>query len=127
MSTASALRILVVDDDPIQLRVAVRVLRELGCAGALANRGETALELLDKQAFDAVLLDLRMPGLSGLETLARLRAKHPTLPVVFISGDDLGANWAFYEKAGANGYLTKPLDMEAFSALLGRQLRLAPS
>ena len=127
MAAAPSLRILVVDDDPIQLRAAARVLRELGCAGALANRGEMALQLLDEQAFDAVLLDLRMPGLSGMETLAQLRVKKPALPVVFVSGDDLSVSWAYYEKAGANGCLTKPLDMEALSALLGRLLRLGPS
>ncbi|HEY9095528.1 MAG TPA: response regulator [Hydrogenophaga sp.] len=127
MASARALRILVVDDDPIQLRAAARILRELGCAGALANRGEMALELLGKQVFDAVLLDLRMPGLSGLETLAQLRLKQHRLPVVLISGDDLSASWSFYEKAGASGYLTKPLDKQSLAALLNRQTRLVPS
>ena len=127
MSPVPALRILVVDDDPIQLRAAARILRELGCSGALANRGEMALDLLGKQVFDLVLLDLRMPGLSGLETLAQLRIKYPCLPVVFVSGDDLSSSWSFYKKAGASGYLTKPLDKDSLAALLSQQTRLVPS
>lgn len=123
MSSARALRVLVTDDDPIQLRAAARLLRSIGHSGALANNGQKALELLDTQPFDLMLLDLRMPGLDGLETLTRLRPRHPRLPVVLVSGDDLGTNWSFYRDAGADAYLTKPMDIDVLSSLLQRRLR----
>jgi len=123
MSSARALRVLVTDDDPIQLRAAARLLRSLGHSGALANNGQKALDLLNTQSFDLVLLDLRMPVLDGLETLARLRPRHPRLPVVLVSGDNLGPNWSFYSAAGADAYLVKPLDVDTLSALLQRRLR----
>lgn len=123
MVSPRPLRLLVTDDDPIQLRVAARLLKTLGHTGALATQGQMALDLLERQSFDLMLLDLRMPVLDGLETLERLRPRHPKLPVVLVSGDDLGANWSFYRDAGADAYLVKPLDIDSLSALLRRQLR----
>lgn len=120
MASARALRLLVTDDDPLQLRAAARLLKSLGHTGALANHGQAALDLLERQTFDVVLLDLRMPVLDGLETLARLRQRHRQLPVVLVSGDDLGADWGFYRQAGADAYLVKPLDMGVLGALLQR-------
>lgn len=123
MVSTHPLRLLVTDDDPIQLRAAARLLKTLGHTGALATQGQMALDLLERQNFDVMLLDLRMPVLDGLETLARLRPRHPKLPVVLVSGDDLGANWSFYREAGADAYLVKPLDIDTLSALLQRRLR----
>ena len=119
MTSERALRLLVTDDDPLQLRATARLLKLLGHTGALAHRGQVALDLLEQQSFDVMLLDLRMPVLDGLETLARLRRRW-RLPVVLISGDDLGAHWAFYREAGADAYLVKPLDMASLGALLRR-------
>ncbi len=119
MASERPLRLLVTDDDPLQLRAAARLLKLLGHTGALANQGQVALDLLERQSFDVMLLDLRMPVLDGLETLSRLRLRW-RLPVVLISGDDLAADWGFYRQAGADAYLVKPLDMGALSAVLRR-------
>lgn len=121
--SSGPLRVLVVDDDPLQLRSAARLLRTLGHSGALAHRGAVALELLAQQVFDLMLLDLRMPEMDGVETLRQLRRRWPGLPVVLVSGDDLGADWPFYQQAGADAHLLKPLDVDVLSALLQRRLR----
>lgn len=123
MISAHALRILVVDDDSLQLRATARLLKALGHHGALASRGLTALDLVDRQAFDVVLLDLRMPEMDGSETLSRLRQRQPSLPVVLVSGDDLGESWPHYRAAGAHDHLTKPLDVEALDRLLKTFMR----
>lgn len=121
--SSGPLRVLVVDDDPLQLRSAARLLRALGHSGALAHRGAVALELLAQQVFDLMLLDLRMPEMDGVETLRQLRPRWPSLPVVLVSGDDLGADWPFYQQAGADAHLLKPLDVDALATLLQRRLR----
>ena len=121
--SSGPLRVLVVDDEPLQLRSAARLLRTLGHSGALAHRGAVALELLAQQVFDLMLLDLRMPEMDGVETLRQLRRRWPGLPVVLVSGDDLGADWPFYQQAGADAHLLKPLDVDVLSALLQRRLR----
>jgi CheY-like chemotaxis protein len=124
MQPQRRLRVLVTDDDPIQLRIAARLLRELGHSGALANNGQIALDMLDRLPFDVMLLDLNMPVLDGLGTLAGLRGRQargkPALPVVLISGNDLTPNWSYYRDAGAADHLTKPLDIDALAAVLQR-------
>lgn len=124
MQPQRPLRVLVTDDDPIQLRIAARLLRELGHSGALANNGQIALDMIERLPFDVLLLDLNMPVLDGLGTLAGLRARQargrPALPVILISGNDLSTNWSYYRDAGASDHLLKPLDIDALAAALQR-------
>ncbi len=124
MQAKRSLRVLVADDDPIQLRLAARLLRELGHSGALANNGQIALDMLGRFPFDLMLLDLGMPVLDGLGTLAGMRERRSrgesTVPVILVSGNDLSSQWPFYRDAGASGYLIKPLDIGTLSAALQR-------
>lgn len=124
MTAPRSLRVLVADDDPLQLRLAARLLRSLGHSGALATNGRIALDLMGKQAFDLMLLDLQMPEMGGLETLAALKVRRQqggkSLPVVLVSGNDLGHEWPFYQQAGAQDHLVKPLDVDALGAMLKR-------
>ena len=124
MQTRRSLRILVADDDPIQLRVAARLLRELGHTGALANNGQRALDMLSQQPFDLLLLDLNMPVLDGLATLAGLRERQargqPTPQVILASGNDLAQGWSFYHNASTFAYLVKPLDIQSLESVLRR-------
>lgn len=124
MQPKRSLRVLVADDDPIQLRLAARILRELGHSGALANNGQIALDMMGRLPFDLLLLDLSMPVLDGLGTLAGLRERRArgesTVPVILVSGNDLSSQWPFYREAGASAYLTKPLDAIALSEAIQR-------
>ena len=84
----SQVRVLVVDDEPLVTRVATRLLQRRGVTVESADSGLAAMERLtqDPMPFDAVLLDLSMPGMSGTEVLRRLRAELPDLPVIVCSG-----------------------------------------
>ncbi|MFT0849502.1 response regulator [Achromobacter sp. F4_2707] len=124
-----SLRVLVVDDDPLCLRIAARLLRSLGHGGALAPTGENALSLLTKKPFDLMLLDINMPkGLSGQDTLLELRRREqpgqPRLPVVMLSGQYDDSTCNFFTEAGADGFLSKPLSVAALSNELERLQRL---
>lgn len=122
------LRVLVVDDDPLNLRIAARILKHLGHSGALATRGEKALQLAAEQAFHLMMLDINMPqGLSGLDTLTQLRRSEDNgncLPVLMVSGQHDDSTRGFFSQAGADGFLTKPLDTAALSGELDRLRRL---
>lgn len=103
-------RVLVVDDDAMNLRFAARLLRELGYSGALANDGQKALRLVDEQSFDLVLLDVNMPGMSGQDTLTALRARPgKRLPVLMVTGHDDDDTRRHFTALGADGLLVKPL------------------
>lgn len=78
-------QILWVDDEIEHLKAHLLYLQEKGCAVATATNGMDALEMVDEALFDLVFLDENMPGLSGLETLTKLKEKKPELPVVMIT------------------------------------------
>jgi CheY-like chemotaxis protein len=126
-STGRALRVLVADDMPLNLRAAAAILKALGHGGALVTDGQKALDALAKQQFDVVLLDVSMPVLSGLDVLHELRAGEqrgrPHLPVIIISGHDLPEDRAHYLQAGADGFVAKPLERDALAAELQRVLQ----
>lgn len=119
-NSVGPLRVLVADDDPLCLRLAARLLRELGHTGALVPNGQKALELLAQKPFDVVLLDLNMPVLDGLSTLAALRqpSGQCSIPVILASGNDLSADWDYYLRAGALGHVLKPLSLEGLRQAL---------
>lgn len=102
-------RLLLVDDHTIVREGLKRVL-ESNCGGwqvAEASSGHQALETLRSQAFDVAIVDLSMPGMSGLDLIRRIRTEHPGMAVLVLSmhAEEQYAMRSF--KAGANGYVTK--------------------
>jgi DNA-binding NtrC family response regulator len=79
-------KILIVDDAGPVVVLCVNVLQALGYAVKGANRGEAALDILHKERFDLMVLDYKMPGLTGFEVFGQARALHPGLSVVLVTG-----------------------------------------
>jgi CheY-like chemotaxis protein len=101
---------LVVDDEESVARVAARCLQHFGYSTAMVHGGGAALETIAGAAapIDAVLLDRTMPGMSGEETLAALRERHPRVAVVLTSGFDEGESALATRAARADVFLRKP-------------------
>ena len=120
----SGRRVLVVDDIATNRLVAAAYLRRLAATVAEAESGDAALAAIRESCPDLVLLDMNMPGLSGLETLAQIRTlpgRH--LPVLAMTADASSHDRARYLAAGFDGYLAKPLTLESVSIALGPHLR----
>jgi DNA-binding NtrC family response regulator len=117
-------RLLIVDDDAGQRSLLESFLRPQGFVTTTAASGEAALQLLAREPFDLVISDVRMPGMSGLETLRRARQTHPHLPVLLVTafGDIRSAVEAMRD--GAVNYLAKPIDLDELMASV--RLALAP-
>ncbi|AGZ38816.1 response regulator transcription factor [Actinoplanes friuliensis] len=119
--------VLIADDDADHRELITLALAKLGHRSVEAADGETALRLADAGGIDAVLLDVRMPGLSGIELCRRLRSEPATahLPIMMISADVNGHRILAGMDAGADDYLTKPYHRsELFTrleTLLGRK------
>jgi DNA-binding NtrC family response regulator len=102
-------KLLVVDDNHINRRLLQALFEAEGCAVALAESGEEALPALKTHAPDIVLLDLRMPGLDGIETLRRMRAAAPEVPILMLTsyGDLESAVEA--SNLGADDFINRPI------------------
>jgi two-component system chemotaxis response regulator CheY len=115
----STTRILVVDDMSSMRRLVVKFLSDLGYSHLMeANNGNEAFALLQKQAFDLVVTDWSMPGMSGLELLQSIR-KEPDLqhiPVLLITAEARKENVLAAVRSGASGYVVKPFNMTTLGA-----------
>ena len=110
--------VLVIDDDEDTRALLHRWLTGDGYRVECAESGESALRSLHRMLPDAVCLDLELPGWSGLETLARIRAHHPRLPVVILTADSAVGTVVSAVKSGAWDYLVKPIDRTKLSTTL---------
>ncbi len=110
-------RVLVAEDDEGLRSVLERGLRENGYAVDAAVDGEQALRYLDTYEYEVAILDWRMPKLSGLEVIRRLRLRGAALPVLMLTARDAASDRVAGLDEGADDYLVKPFD---FSELLAR-------
>jgi two-component system, NtrC family, response regulator AtoC len=113
-------RVLIVDDEKTLARSIKLFLEEQGYEAEVANEGERALELLEQARPDLVFLDLRLPGLDGLELLKRIRNHDPSVVTVVMTayGTIEGAVEAM--KLGGFDYLTKPIDLAELKLIVER-------
>ena len=120
---ATPLRVLVVDDDPGMRDGMAMSLKRSGFFAEQARNGEEALRMVRPGAYDAVVTDLRMPGIDGLQLTARLKAVDPALPVLLITA--FGSLEAAREamRLGAFDFLSKPFSPEELTAALHKALK----
>ena len=106
--TPAKKKILIVDDAGPVVVLCVNVLQALGYAVKGANRGETAVDLMRKEAFDLMVLDYKMPGMTGFEVLQQARALHPGMAVVLVTGHGTPEIINEANRLGFNAILLKP-------------------
>ncbi|MFM7150668.1 MAG: protein kinase domain-containing protein [Gemmataceae bacterium] len=119
-------RVLVVDDEESLRNICREVLKIAGIEPEMAASGQEALEHIEKNCPDLVLLDVNMPGMSGLEVLRSLRAKPPVanLKVIMFSGQFSADEMSEMLRSGADDYLTKPFSVPQFRGRVEAALRL---
>jgi DNA-binding NtrC family response regulator len=114
--------VLIVDDDAAMRDALVEAVRDLGHDPRAASSGEAALAFLGGEAVDAVLLDLRMPGMDGLEVLRRIRAHPRPPPVTVLTAHATSSNTIEAMRLGAFDHLTKPIGREDLARVLIRMV-----
>ena len=118
------LRILVVDDHPTNRKFCAAALRKLGFEPVLASSGEEAIEVASQSAFDAILMDIEMPDMDGLEATVKIRAQRSVADqpyVVALTANAIAGDREKYMHAGMDDYVSKPIAI----AELVRALRAA--
>ena len=115
-------RILVVDDDESLRRITQLQLEEAGYEVRAASNGREALAAIEEEAPALVITDFRMPGISGLEVLKRVRESYPQTTVLMITAFGTVQTAVEAMKAGAYDYITKPIDYEELVLVVNRAL-----
>ena len=121
-----ALHVLVVDDDPALLEALPQALR-LRMSGVMVDTADSAaaaLERITARDYDAIVTDIKMPGMDGLALLAEIRARRPDTPTLMITGHgeyDLAVRAL---RGGAYDFIQKPIDRDYFVASLHRAIRV---
>jgi DNA-binding response OmpR family regulator len=105
------LEILIVDDEVEFAEAFAERLQLRGFTAHIAFNGEQALRILDESAVKIMVLDLKMPGMDGLEVLRRVKKSHPGVEVIMLSGHGSEMDEAYGRNLGAFAYLRKPADI----------------
>jgi len=105
-------RVLIVDDEPDFLETIVKRLRKRQVDATGVGSGEEALGLLQGQSFDVVILDVRMPGMDGIETLKEIKRKSPLTEVIMLTGHASVESGVQGMQFGAFDYVVKPADFD---------------
>ena len=117
------LKVLHVDDDPMNLRVVQEILGAFGHQGVIACSGQDALDRLAVEAFDLVLLDIHMPGMTGIEVIERLRKTNGPerdTPVIALTADIYSRRPAEYLALGFSDFVSKPILVSGLMASIKR-------
>lgn len=122
-SDGGRLRVLVVDDNPVNRQVAVLLLKPANAMVVQASNGQEALDAMETQPFDIVLLDMHMPVLDGPGAIAKIRASKEdwaSTPVLAVTADAMTGDKERYLSLGLDGYLPKPLNAKDLMAEIDR-------
>jgi two-component system sensor histidine kinase/response regulator len=115
-------RILLAEDNVINQKVVLGLLRKLGTTAQVCGNGHEVLAALERQPFDIILMDCQMPDLDGYETTRRLRAAGSGIPIIAVTAHALPGESEKCREAGMSDYLSKPLRLEALQEVLTRWL-----
>ena len=101
--------VLIVDDEEVVRRAHLRSLEQTGCRAQAAESGDEAIRVMEERPFDVVLLDLRMPGLDGMDVLKTIKGRWPECEVVVITGYPTIESAKEAVRLGAFNYIVKPV------------------
>jgi two-component system, sensor histidine kinase and response regulator len=116
-------RILLAEDNPLNQKLAVTVLKKLGCVVDVAASGQETLEALDRTDYKLVLMDCQMPVMDGFEATRRIRVRDDAkarIPIVALTANAMEGDRERCLEAGMDDYLSKPLKPESLKAMLER-------
>jgi DNA-binding NtrC family response regulator len=106
------MRLMLVDDEERFLQTTGKMIRKKGVDVLTANSGEACLEMLAKELVHVIVLDVKMPGMDGVETLKQIKQRYPRIEVIMLTGHATADSAVEGLKSGATDYLQKPTSVE---------------
>ncbi len=121
----AGLRILLAEDDEVNLWSGRKMLEKLGHTVTAVTNGQEALEILDRQEFDLIFMDIQMPILDGVEATRAIRTRkgpQARIPIIAMTAYAMTGDREIFLQAGMNDYLAKPVSMEAMQQVIERTM-----
>jgi CheY-like chemotaxis protein len=118
--------VLVAEDHPVNRKLVAALLNNLGCESVFCENGQLAVEAIDTQRFDLVLMDIHMPVMDGLEASRQIRQRFPNpshLPIIALSADVMNDARDNALQAGINEFLPKPVRLPELKKTMAHLLR----
>lgn len=112
MVTMVKMRIMLVDDEERFLQTTKKMILKNGYDAITAESGEECLKKLEQELVHVVILDVKMPGMDGLETLKQIKRQYPRIEVIMLTGHATADSAVQGMKSGATDYLQKPTDVK---------------
>jgi PAS domain S-box-containing protein len=118
------LRILLAEDNQINQKVTLRMLKKLGHSADVAANGFEVLQALERQPYDIVLMDVQMPDMDGIETTKAIRQRWPVdrPGIIAVTANALEGDRERYLKSGMDDYIAKPIRIEELKAVIGKNI-----
>jgi CheY-like chemotaxis protein len=117
-------RVLVVDDAKVNQMICKKILQHLGLQVDVVDNGRLAIEMCKKNTYNLIIMDMEMPDLDGIETTKHIREKSLSFaPVIALTANTQTEAKQRCNKAGMNGYITKPISKELLTLEIGKILR----
>jgi two-component system, sensor histidine kinase and response regulator len=126
--TMPSLRILLAEDNPINQKVAINILKKWKHTVTVANDGLEAIHLLENESFDLVFMDVQMPNLNGLEATRTIRNSHSShinarIPIIAMTAHAMKGDRERFLEAGMDDYVTKPIDIASIAQAIIRVMK----
>lgn len=115
-------RILYAEDNPVNQKLVAMLINKTGADLMLVENGKQAVDEVEKQDFDLVLMDIQMPVMNGVDAIKAIRAKGHTLPILALTANVMQEDVKTYKKMGSNGCLAKPIVRPIFYQMLDSYL-----
>jgi len=123
LSNLDSKHVLVVDDNPLNLKLAVQILKRFNVSATIASSGQEAIDLSQSQLFDAILLDIHMPGMNGFDTFQSIKEQGISCPIIALTADTFEDTRLEIERFGFDALLLKPYNMNELKELLQRLIK----
>jgi len=121
----SSLSILLAEDNPVNQKVAARVLKHLGYQADIVGNGQEAIKAIANKSYDLILMDVQMPEMDGLEATKYIRKQElelqtPPIAIVAMTGNATDDDQNFCRDAGMSDYISKPIQIDKLKNILQR-------
>ncbi|MDQ1354018.1 MAG: two-component system, sensor histidine kinase [Acidobacteriota bacterium] len=122
------LKILVAEDNPVNRKLILRFLEKMGHTAAAVGNGAEVLDILEKETFDLILMDIQMPDMDGIESTRRIRENKskkndPGIPIIALTAHAMKGDKEKFVEEGMTDYLAKPIDRNELAAVIARVMK----